>query len=42
LIYHRDDPLPSRHGENIQSSGELDAPVRDGAEIMLLPAISGG
>ena len=29
-------------GENIRSSGGLDAPVRDGAEIMLLPAISGG
>lgn len=29
-------------GENIRTSGGLDAPVRDGAEIMLLPAISGG
>ena len=29
-------------GENIRASGGLDAPVRDGAEIMLLPAISGG
>jgi molybdopterin converting factor small subunit len=29
-------------GENIRASGGLDAPVRAGAEIMLLPAISGG
>jgi molybdopterin converting factor small subunit len=29
-------------GENIRASGGLAAPVRDGAEIMLLPAISGG
>jgi molybdopterin synthase sulfur carrier subunit len=29
-------------GDNIRYSGWLDAPVRDGAEIMLLPAISGG
>jgi sulfur-carrier protein len=29
-------------GENIRYAGGLDAPVRDGAEILLLPAISGG
>jgi molybdopterin synthase sulfur carrier subunit len=29
-------------GENIRAAGGLDAPVRDEAEIMLLPAISGG
>jgi molybdopterin converting factor small subunit len=29
-------------GENIRASGGLDAPVKDDAEIMLLPAISGG
>lgn len=29
-------------GENIRFAGGLDAPVRDGAEVMLLPAISGG
>jgi molybdopterin synthase sulfur carrier subunit len=29
-------------GENIRGRGGLTAPVRDGAEIMLLPAISGG
>ena len=29
-------------GENIRRSGGLDTRVRDGAEIMLLPAISGG
>ena len=29
-------------GDNSRSSGGLDAPVRDGAEILLLPAISGG
>jgi molybdopterin converting factor small subunit len=29
-------------GENIRFAGGLDAPVRDGAEVILLPAISGG
>ena len=29
-------------GENIRYSGGLATPVRDGAEVMLLPAISGG
>jgi molybdopterin converting factor small subunit len=29
-------------GEDIRYSGGLDAPVRDGAEVFLLPAISGG
>lgn len=29
-------------GENIRYSGGLDAPVADGVEILLLPAISGG
>lgn len=29
-------------GENIRFNGGLDAPVRDGAEVILLPAISGG
>lgn len=29
-------------GENIRDAGGLDAPVRDGAEIFLLPAVSGG
>ena len=29
-------------GQNIRDSGGLDAPVRDGAEIYILPAISGG
>ncbi len=29
-------------GENSRYSGGLSTPVRDGAEIMLLPAISGG
>lgn len=29
-------------GENIRYSGGLDTPVRDGAEIYLLPAVSGG
>jgi molybdopterin converting factor small subunit len=30
------------NGEDIRFSGGLDAPVDDGAEILLLPAISGG
>ena len=29
-------------GENIRYSGGLGAPVRDGAEIVILPAVSGG
>ncbi len=29
-------------GESIRDSGGLSAPVRDGAEIVILPAISGG
>jgi molybdopterin converting factor small subunit len=29
-------------GQNIRDSGGLDAPVRDGAEIYILPAVSGG
>jgi molybdopterin synthase sulfur carrier subunit len=29
-------------GQNIRDSGGLDAPVSDGAEIYILPAISGG
>ncbi|HWM90130.1 MAG TPA: ubiquitin-like small modifier protein 1 [Thermoanaerobaculia bacterium] len=29
-------------GLNIRDSGGLDAPVRDGAEIYILPAVSGG
>jgi molybdopterin synthase sulfur carrier subunit len=29
-------------GENIRYSGGLDTAVRDGAEILILPAISGG
>ena len=29
-------------GESIRSSGGLDARVRDGAEVFLIPAVSGG
>lgn len=29
-------------GESIRDSGGLGAPVRDGAEILILPALSGG
>lgn len=29
-------------GENIRHHGWLDAPVRDGSEIIILPAVSGG
>jgi molybdopterin synthase sulfur carrier subunit len=29
-------------GRNIRDSGGLGAPVRDGAEIYILPAVSGG
>ena len=29
-------------GESIRYIGGLDAPVRDGAEIVILPALSGG
>ncbi|HEX3129312.1 MAG TPA: ubiquitin-like small modifier protein 1 [Thermoanaerobaculia bacterium] len=29
-------------GQNIRDSGGLDAPVHDGAEIYILPAVSGG
>ena len=29
-------------GESIRDSGGLAAPVRDGAEIFILPAVSGG
>jgi molybdopterin converting factor small subunit len=29
-------------GQNIRDSGGLGAPVRDGAEIYILPAVSGG
>jgi len=29
-------------GENIRHHGGLEAPVRDGAEIIILPAVSGG
>jgi molybdopterin converting factor small subunit len=29
-------------GESIRYSGGLGAPVRDGAEILILPALSGG
>ena len=29
-------------GESIRDSGGLGAPVRDGAEICILPAVSGG
>lgn len=29
-------------GESIRYSGGLNAPVRDGAEILILPALSGG
>lgn len=28
--------------QNIRDAGGLDAPVRDGAEIYILPAVSGG
>ena len=29
-------------GENIRYAGELAAPVHDGSEIIILPAVSGG
>ncbi len=29
-------------GDNIRFSGRLDTPVRDGAEVFLVPAVSGG
>jgi sulfur-carrier protein len=29
-------------GENIRHAGGLGAPVRDGSEIIILPAVSGG
>jgi molybdopterin converting factor small subunit len=29
-------------GENVRFAGGMDAPVRDGAEVFLLPAVSGG
>jgi molybdopterin synthase sulfur carrier subunit len=29
-------------GENIRYLGGLDAPIRDGAEVFIVPAISGG
>jgi molybdopterin synthase sulfur carrier subunit len=29
-------------GDNIRYAGGLEAPVRDGAEIIILPAVSGG
>jgi molybdopterin converting factor small subunit len=29
-------------GENIRRAGGLDAPVKDGSEIVILPAVSGG
>ena len=29
-------------GENIRYAGDLNAPVRDGSEIIILPAVSGG
>ena len=29
-------------GENIRYAGGLSAPVRDGSEIIILPAVSGG
>jgi len=29
-------------GENIRTAGGLDAPVRDGAEVFVIPAVSGG
>jgi MoaD family protein len=29
-------------GDNIRRTGGLDAPVRDGSEIVILPAVSGG
>ena len=29
-------------GENIRYAGDLAAPVRDGSEIIILPAVSGG
>jgi molybdopterin synthase sulfur carrier subunit len=29
-------------GENVRYTGGLDAPVREGAEIIILPAVSGG
>ena len=29
-------------GENIRDSGRLDTPVRDGAEVFVIPAVSGG
>ncbi len=29
-------------GENIRQTGGLGAPVRDGAEIFIVPAVSGG
>jgi molybdopterin converting factor small subunit len=29
-------------GENVKFSGRLDTPVRDGAEVFLIPAVSGG
>ena len=29
-------------GDNIRHAGGLDAPVRDGSEIIILPAVSGG
>lgn len=29
-------------GENIRYAKQLDTPVRDGAEVLILPALSGG
>lgn len=29
-------------GEDMRFSGRLDTPVRDGAEVFLIPAVSGG
>ena len=29
-------------GEDVRFSGALDTPVRDGAEVFLIPAVSGG
>ena len=29
-------------GEDVRTSGGLDAPVRDGATVVLLPALAGG
>jgi molybdopterin converting factor small subunit len=29
-------------GEDVRTSGGLDAPVRDGASVVLLPAMAGG